>query len=659
MKNELLVSTICLLATFTGAAQERGGDTTRTLEPAYSVYSRKAVSSDEIPAEKIKAVTQVADALLLFSGVQIKDYGGIGGLKTINVRSLGSEHTGVFIDGIQVENAQNCQVDLGRFSTDGLASIRLFNGLRDGEILSAKEYSAASSVHLESGVPIFRNGGKRNLSLRIKGGSFGTFSPSASLERRLSGKTSARVSGEFLHTNGRYRFTEYDTSMVRRNSDLSSFRAEGQVFHHGESDWNAKAYWYDSERGLPGPVVRRPAGAVTSLDRQADRNFFAQGSWRKVSKGSGYWGIESLAKGKYSRDYTRYITDPSNDPQAMPTDNRYTQQAGYLSLSQLFRHSCGFSLNIAEDLQLNHLDANLMNFVYPKRWSSWTAVAGRFNRGGLSISASLSGILAFDTFRKGSEGGGFSKSDKTRRFLIPTFSAIYSTGNHLTFSGFVKRSCRMPSFNDLYYTLVGNSDLEPETAWQFDLGVQRNDLIAGWLSSDAKAEVYHNKVTDKIVAVPTSNQFRWSMYNIGKVSVYGADLKWSLGCRLLGKGRCGVTARYSYQKATDLSSPDFSSYKGQIPYIPLHSGSISADASWNGWRADISWIATGKRWSSSVNLSQFKIDPWSTMDIILSKAFGGVTLKLNLRNVFNEQYEIVRGYPMPGTNFRLSLDYSF
>ena len=43
----------------------------------------------------------VADAVRRFAGVQLKDYGGAGGLKTVNVRGLGSEHVGVFIDGGQ------------------------------------------------------------------------------------------------------------------------------------------------------------------------------------------------------------------------------------------------------------------------------------------------------------------------------------------------------------------------------------------------------------------------------------------------------------------------------------------------------------------------------------------------------------------------------
>lgn len=73
-------------------------------------------------------VYSVADALRYFSGVQIKDYGGIGGLKTVNIRSMGSHHVGVFYDGIELGNAQNGVVDLGRFSLDNMEVISLYNG---------------------------------------------------------------------------------------------------------------------------------------------------------------------------------------------------------------------------------------------------------------------------------------------------------------------------------------------------------------------------------------------------------------------------------------------------------------------------------------------------------------------------------------------------
>ncbi|MEG2282383.1 MAG: TonB-dependent receptor plug domain-containing protein, partial [Rikenellaceae bacterium] len=41
-----------------------------------------------VELEKL-SVHSVADAVRYFSGVQIKDYGGIGGLKTVNIRSMG------------------------------------------------------------------------------------------------------------------------------------------------------------------------------------------------------------------------------------------------------------------------------------------------------------------------------------------------------------------------------------------------------------------------------------------------------------------------------------------------------------------------------------------------------------------------------------------
>ena len=96
----------------------------------YSNRMQKKMSPVQILSgkelEKLN-VYSVADALRYFSGVQIKDYGGIGGLKTVNIRSMGSHHVGVFYDGIELGNAQNGVVDLGRFSLDNMEVISLYN----------------------------------------------------------------------------------------------------------------------------------------------------------------------------------------------------------------------------------------------------------------------------------------------------------------------------------------------------------------------------------------------------------------------------------------------------------------------------------------------------------------------------------------------------
>ena len=40
-------------------------------------------------------ITEVGEALKLMNGISVKDYGGLGGMKTVSIRNLGATHTGV------------------------------------------------------------------------------------------------------------------------------------------------------------------------------------------------------------------------------------------------------------------------------------------------------------------------------------------------------------------------------------------------------------------------------------------------------------------------------------------------------------------------------------------------------------------------------------
>ncbi len=84
----------------------------------------------------------VADALRYFAGVQIKDYGGVGGIKTANIRSMGTNHTGVVYDGVELGNAQNGQVDLGQLSLDNVEAIAMYYGQKSDILLPAATSAA-------------------------------------------------------------------------------------------------------------------------------------------------------------------------------------------------------------------------------------------------------------------------------------------------------------------------------------------------------------------------------------------------------------------------------------------------------------------------------------------------------------------------------------
>ena len=92
----------------------------------------RQTSGDALKAEQLDKVSfnSAGDAAKFLSGVTVKDYGGVGGLKTVSVRGLGSMHTNVIYDGLSINNAQNGQIDLSKFGTDNINELSLSNGNR-------------------------------------------------------------------------------------------------------------------------------------------------------------------------------------------------------------------------------------------------------------------------------------------------------------------------------------------------------------------------------------------------------------------------------------------------------------------------------------------------------------------------------------------------
>ena len=623
-----------------------------TLAPAtvYSVKELPVVRATE--AVRMDALVQapplVADVLRNFTGVQVKDYGGVGGLKTANVRSLGSEHVGIFLDGIQVDNAQNMQVDLGRFSTDGIGSVSLYNGQKTSRLQSAKEYAAGASVHLESAAPE-GNGGRG----RLRGDSFLTINPSLRWDRRLRASLVLRTSGEFLYSSGRYPYPCFDTTLVRENGDIRSLRLEAQLFGRVRGgQWQVHVYGYGSERGFPGPVIRRGSSFPFSAERQADEDLFVQGGWTQE------WTprYSTALRVKYANNYTHYNTHPEKNPMALPYNLHYRQQLGYLSLAQSFVVACPWSLDLSADVQHNALDSDVGQFVTPRRTTFTGALATRLVWERFRAAAHVVYQGAWDTFDSPS-AGGWSRENMYRDSWMPSLSLFWAPLKWLEADAFVKKSYRLPSFNDLYYSLMGNSNLVPEEALQTGADLRLKGGRGPW-RGELRVSPYYNRVSNKIVAIPTLSQFRWTMLNIGLADITGADVKAS-GAWQRGAWTVEGTLRYTFQQALDHSVPDSRTWGNQIPYIPLHSGAVDLSARWKSWGLSWNTTITGGRWSRTANTPDYYIAPWSISSVTVQKKWSQVNLTLTCDNIFNTPYQVVLGYPMPGIGLQLAVEYNW
>lgn len=658
----LLVALLALLNAWGEEAADDSISRSAVIEEV-TVTAARNVSKDLLPVQTLSgeqlsrmSVHSVADAIRYFSGVQVKDYGGIGGLKTVNIRSMGTNHVGVFYDGIELGNAQNGQIDLGRFSLDNLEAVSVYNGQRSAIFQSAKDFGSAGSVYLQSRVPQFVVGKPYNIRAMVKAGSFALINPSVFWEQRLSKRVSSSFSADYMYTSGkydyRYRTTGgYDTTATRQNGDVRALRLEAGLFGRIEGgDWRVKAYLYDSERGLPGAVVRNK---LTHEDRQWDTNFFLQGSLRK-DIGPHY---SLLANMKFAYDYLHYLSDPKRDESAMYANNKFYQQEVYASVANLYKFDEHWSVSLSLDEQWNKLNANLYNFAYPTRNTTLVSAAVAADYRQLKAQASL--LATFINDRVGIDT--MSMADKTE--LTPAVVVSYQPFKKIDLNvrAFYKRIFRMPTLNDLYYTFIGNVRLQPEYTNQYNIGltyaIQPKDT---WLKRfEVQVDAYYNKVTDKIIAVPTRNQFRWTMINLGTVDIKGVDIallsSWSLPVGVDIEGRLN----YTYQNAKDVTSKDETFYGDQIPYIPWHSGSAVVNASWRAFELSYSFIYTGKRYDAMENIQKNYVPEWYTSDISASYNFTLNRVKLRLtaevNNIFNQQFEVVKCYPMPGTNCKFIL----
>lgn len=596
----------------------------------------------------------VADAIRYFSGVQLKDYGGVGGLKTINVRSMGTEHTGVFYDGIRLGNAQNGQVDLGRFSLDNMEEVALYNAQRSDAGQSAKAYASASTIYLQTKSPEFAPGERTRIRMGVKTGSFGLINPVLNADYKLSDHLAFRISSGYTYAHGRYKFRftngSYDTTATRHNADIRAFRLETSL--HGTSSgsgrkWYLKYYHYDSERGLPGAVV---ANRFRRPQRLWDRNNFLQGEFRQ-QVGDRYMLV---FRGKYAKDHTRY-----RDPEIVTTsgflDNRYDQQTLYFSLAHNLKISEVWSLSLATDYENNTLDANLYRFAYPERNSFLAAFTTCWQWERLRLEA---GILSTTI----GESVKYYEGAEDKQEFTPTAALNWQpleTGD-FRIRAFYKRIFRMPTFNDLYYTFIGNTFLKPEYAEQINGGLSFQHHFGNFdlrLTSD----VYKVWITDKIVAVPGANLFRWTMLNLGKVETTGVEINTGIsGKTLFGIGYSGQL-HYTWQQAVDVT-PGGTSYGDQIPYIPRHSGSAGLTLDYRQAELNYSFIYTGERYSQKANISSNYLQPWYTHDLALryKLSFSGNELLLGaeLNNLFNQYYDVIKNFPMPGRSFRITLHYT-
>lgn len=626
---------------------------TDTLEVARITAERNPVTTRTAPFQKLErsaiersGAANLNEVLRTFAGVSVRDYGGIGGLQTVSVRNLGAQHTAVCYDGFIVSDAQTGQVDISRFSIDYLSEISVETGGSDDIFRSARLCGAAGILNLRTIQESDR------ISARIRYASFNTWNPGFSVSRTLGRRLSAGASAEWLSSDGDYPFTLVNGSQTTRErrlgGDVRTIKSEVNL--HGDlgrgGTLRIKARYYDSERGLPGSVIYYVQDPTERLYEQ-NAGIYANYSASFCE----LWRLsENLS---WSESRTRYTNATSYLPE--PEDDRYRQRELNSSTVVEYRTTDRLRFTLAEDLFTNVLHATIPECPQPSRLSSVSALSAQWKDASTTITASLSATA----IREKTESG--RAADPLFR-LSPSISLSTAVSGTLRLRAGYKDGFRVPTLNDLYYSRVGNTSLRSEKARQFNLGFTWERRFAGGATSaEFTSDFYYNSIKDKIIAVPT--MFIWKMRNLGKVQMAGADLTASLSTTLAQRTRVRLRANYSFRYAVDVTDRESKIYRHQIQYTPRHAGNLMASLQ-TGW-IDLSYTlnAVGRRYCLPQNIPFNEMPSYFDHSLSAGRSLSlrGATLRISaeLLNLTDNNYEVVRYYPMPGRNFRITMKITY
>ena len=616
----------------------------RTTNPHSVSVSKKA----DAALLRATGTLQVSDVLKYMSGATVKDYGGIGGLKTVSVRGLGAQHTAVAYDGVIITDNQTGQIDLGKFSSSQAESVRMTSGPDNDMLQPAALAAQAAVISVSSKRPEIGKSQARSKA-ELKYGSFRTVSALAESDFKAGRLGTATIQGEWLDTRGDYPYIQQNSSnskkMQRINSDVDRLRIEGALFSSiGESSsLTTRIYWYQSEQGLPANILYNENAP---RERLWNRNGFIQSTLLTSL-------TERLAmrlSAKYGTTYTRYL-DPKVNSSSGKNDNRYTEREGYLSGVALYRLNDHLTASAGIDGRLSTLDGNGADQASPTRYTINSTVAIKYASERLTLTGRLNHVFTTEKtkLRQAAENYNHFSPTAGLNWLVWPDAGLH-------FRASFSNTFRLPTFNDLYFEQIGRRDLRPEKASVTSAGIVIENKIGAFAYS-IYADAYNSNVKDRIMAVPGKNTAVWMMKNIGQVTTHGFESGVELRSQD-GTVRPALLVSYTYQRSMDKSDSNGTTWNHQLPYTPRHSASAVTWIETPYVNASCNLLYSGEYYCNGYNGPQYYMPSyyelgcslWRTITI---KSFD-ISLKAECINLTDARYELVRNYPMPGRQFRIS-----
>lgn len=585
-------------------------------------------------------------------GINVKSYGGLGGLKTASIRGLSGQHTTFVVDGFSQNQSQTGQVNLGQIQLDNIESVIVQRG-------GVSELNIPVDAQLSGNAIVLETFQAKAPRIPLQQKLFAKFGSFGQSEYSYIGKTGNNtiyggVFFKYRQANGAYpyKYMNYKTEMsgVRKNNDFTDINGGFNLSYQPVTSHRINFYlqYVESQQGVPGAVVlyndiAKQRLNTTNLQLKTDYS----GKIKTINYRLHYFNMtDSL-----------YYLDPD-----------YLNSMGELKASYKNKvHDFGLTLGspLGKRFQLNGGIQEVISLLHSVE--SLTSSPQRFHFlsfAKTTFTANKWLAIAQIGLQHISELNRNGESAPKRTRVNPYAEVRYHLTKNISLIALYRNSFRMPNFNELYYNNIGNTNLKPEDVNQVTLTSSFTILDKKRIYLGIQASGYYQVVDNMILTIPTKNLFVWSVQNVGKNEIRGADALLSLSVQISKHWSSELTANYTFQQSLDVSDRNSPTYKHQIAYCPLHTANGDISIRYRGTGIRYSTFYSSERFALNQNIATNQINGFLISDLSLFSRFkidknNAIRLQFTIKNITDESYAYVKSFIMPGRHYLLTFVYEF
>ncbi len=479
------------------------------IEPVtiYGAKTKDLTIQTTLSTERIqnKLAADIGQLTTFFPGIQLRSYGGVGGLKTIGFRSLGAAHTSVVQDRIALSTSQTGQTDLSQLPADFVSEISLVSMASTAIQLpiSSKIAGALLSITTQHAVAI---NDTFQLKLGAQYASFNQFDAHL-FSSKSTQKWRFAFSAKARQFEGNYPFQYQNGSIIvrtkRKNGDLKDLNSTFSVGYNPNK--NNQFYFFINgssyTKGLP--------GAVVFYNESADQRLIGNQLSTAIQHTFSNNKLEIASQISAQKQYLNYTDSSYLNSQGYLVQAFHSEQTGGQT-QLLWKIRPTLRLSIGSEITLERVRSEQL-VETPTRLT---------NNQFLGLSFKKWGLLQFQT--------GFQTVSDQRvttnrnEFTLLPADWQFQLGANTIFGFNGRITKRQPTFSELYYQQIGNDALKPEEAQLVSVRLG-NKLNLKRFGFQTTLQPFFTTITNKILAIPTKNLFIWSIQNIGKSDASGVE----------------------------------------------------------------------------------------------------------------------------------------